>query len=44
MRNFQDTFEILKQLFINAFSISMTVPLNSAIVLLAAVITYNMIF
>ena len=28
MRNFQDTFEICKRLFIRAFSICMTVPLN----------------
>ena len=28
MRNFQDTFETLKQSFISAFSICMTVPLN----------------
>ena len=28
MRNFQDTFETRKRLFINAFSICMTVPLR----------------
>ena len=28
MRNFQDTFETLKRLFIRAFSICMTVPLT----------------
>ena len=35
MRNFQDTFETLKQSFISAFSISMIVPLspNGALVL-----------
>ena len=30
MRNFQDTFETLKRLFISAFSICMNVPLNEA--------------
>ena len=30
MRNFQDNFEARKQSLINAFSISMTVPLNTA--------------
>ena len=28
MQNFQDTFETLKQSFINTFSIQVTVPLN----------------
>ena len=28
MRNFQDTFETQKRLFISAFSIRMTIPLN----------------
>ena len=28
MRNFQDTFEIRKRLFVSAFSICMTVPLK----------------
>ena len=31
MRNFQDTFEKRKQLFISAFSICMTVPLNKVL-------------
>ena len=31
MRNFQDTFQILKQSFISAFSICMTVPLIKSI-------------
>ena len=30
MRNFQDTFESLKQSFISVFSICMTVPLKEA--------------
>ena len=29
MQNFKDTFETCKQSFINAFSISMTLPLNT---------------
>ena len=29
MRNFQDTFEIPKRLFISGFSICMTVPLKA---------------
>ena len=28
MQNFQDTFETRKRLFINAFSVSMTVPFS----------------
>ena len=31
MRNFQDTFQILKQSFISAFPICMTVPLIKSI-------------
>ena len=33
MRNFQDIFETRKQSFISAFSICMTVPLKSSIML-----------
>ena len=32
MRNFQDTFETRKRLFISAFSICMTVPLRGVII------------